>query len=84
MGSRKRRKRLARAVDHFISVGNAVHTEQFHDVVWLQAQVKAAIRLARQVDAVLVVYEEDFTEDIRQAVQEGMAENADNQSACST
>jgi len=76
MGTKCRRKRLAKAVDHFKAVEPAIHTTQFYDLEWLQGQVKAAVRLAKEVDAVLAVYEEDLTKNIQDAMREVL--NANN------
>lgn len=75
MGNKNKRARLARAVDHFRSIGEKVHTTQFYDLLWLQGQVKAAIRMARQVDNVLAIYGEDMHQDIVEAVKEALDAN---------
>jgi hypothetical protein len=71
---RRRRKRLAKSIDHFKKVGKAVHTTQFYDIDWLQGQVKAAVRFAKQVEGSIHLYEEDFEESVKNAVKQALQE----------
>lgn len=65
----KRRSRVVRAINHFRSVEKAVRTTQFYDLEWCQGQVKAGIRLAKEIDKVLALYDEDFKEDIKESLK---------------
>lgn len=81
MGNKKRRARLARGIDHVMETGQKISrgTEEFYDLAWVQGQLKAAIRVVRQMDAALTIYEEDFHADIVAAVEEVL--NANDQPA---
>ena len=73
MGKKSRRGRLARGIEHFLSI--EMQGEQSRDVEWLRGQVKAAVRMAKDVDAVIRLYEEDFRSDIVSAVKEAISAN---------
>lgn len=73
MGLKNRRGRLAKGLDHVLGVAPKLATEQGHDPEWLRGQLKAAIRVCRDVNRVLDLYEESFAEDIRRAVSDAMA-----------
>ena len=79
--SKRRRARVARGVDHFKNVREAIHTTQFYDMAWLQGQVKAACRFSREVEIVLAAMEEDFSGDIKNAVMAAL-EECEEREAC--
>jgi len=73
MGKKNRRARLARGVQHMLHVGTLLHTEMAHDPEWLLGQLKAAVRVARDMDKALTIYEENFRDDVREAVLEALS-----------
>ena len=79
MGNKKRRKKLARGINHVLGTAEKCHTLLFYEVEWLQDELKAAIRVVREIDRVLDFYEEDFRADIALAVREAI--NDHDQSA---
>lgn len=76
--SKCRRKRIAKSIDHFKSVETAMATLQGHDVEWLRGQVKAAIRMSKQMEYAMAIYEEDFAADIEAAVRRATCQQSTN------
>lgn len=65
MGTKNRRARLRKGVDHVLtSVAPRMASELGYDPEWLRDQLLAAIRVIREVDRSLNLYEENFREDL--------------------
>lgn len=77
-----RRAKLTRGIDHVLATAEMMRTPVAYEVEWLRDELLAAIRVVREMDKVVAIYEESFHDDLKRAVREALEErDANDQSA---